>query len=115
MGVLNIRQGPVPSIDFLAMNSWIRPTSPGSNNSWFAVWAGSEGYGVSGTGTPAILVYIETRTPDGFGFSDKVVGTFRDLNANGPLSLVSGSGNTVELSTSSGQQYSFNLATDQYM
>lgn len=112
-GVLNVRQGPVPAGQFVARNSWQGPVG-GAGSTWFVVWAGATGTLSAVPGTPGVIVRLQAPTPDGTSFTDNVVGTFTDSSADGPLSVVAVNGAVVELVSSGGHTYTFNLETKSF-
>lgn len=112
-GIINSRQGPGPSSEFLAVNSWQGPVL-GSGSTWTVVWAGSTGSLSAAPGTPAVVVHIDAPTADGFGFTDTPVGTYADRAADGPLAVSSVTGETIVLVTPAGNTVRFNLQTRQF-
>lgn len=112
-GILDIRQGPVPASVFSVNNEWQGPVN-GSGNTWLVVWAGSELDGGSAPGAPGVIVHQQSPSADGTGFDDRVVGTFTDPAADGPLTITGVQGTLVELQSPSGKSFSFDLASDRF-
>jgi hypothetical protein len=112
-GILEIRQGPVSSLEFAVVNTWQGPV-PGSGAVWYVVWAGSTGSNSPNPGTPGVIVHKQELTSDGYSTVDTVVGTFADATADGPLSIVSVTGFLVSMSSAAGHLYQFHLDTYQF-
>lgn len=112
-GILQVRQGPVSSQEFVVLNTWQGPM-PGSASVWYVVWAGSTGSASANPGTPGVIVHLQEPTSDGYSVVDTTVGTFLDPKADGPLSIVSVTGAIVSLSSPSGHLFYFHLDTDQF-
>ena len=108
-GISNMRQGPFPRATFTVQNFWQGPIG----NDWVLAYSGAKAKADGTPGQGGIVLYTETINKSG-GVDLHPLGMFLAPNGTTVLTITAANGNQLQLSSTAGQQLTFNLTTHQF-